>query len=839
MGGHTTVEQSHPIGHRATIHTPAKPTVDDRSVRLRLPDGSHIMKLVLKILTWLVFAAGLMAGCVAFWYVNTKLPQRDGVFRLEGLVSPVSVRYDDRGIPHIKAANEPDLYRALGYVHAQDRWFQMEIVRRLANGELAEILGPQWVQSDRLFRTLGLASHAADVVAHLDPTHPAVAAQLAYLDGVNQFQSTHPAPMEFDGLGIPKRPFTLQDTWAVWGYLAYSASEAFKTDPVMTFIRDELGPRYLDIFDLEWNPQGVLSQAPSDRRPDWGALTQLAKAAPHGLMGIPLFEGSNAWAVSGRRTSSGFPLLAGDPHTEFSVPAVWYEAHLQAPGLNVYGRFHPLIGSALLGHNERFGWSLTMFKNDDIDLIVEKVNPDQPNQVWFDGQWVDLQSSEEYIKVRGGPPVRLVRQWSPHGPIVTSAFQKTLGGAPVAIWWAFLETPNPLLDAFYQLNRADTLAKARSAAKDIHAPGLNIVWANERGDIGWWAAARVPIRPPGVNPSFMLNGANGEAEKLGFYRFNDNPQQENPPTGYVLSANHQPTPTSGLPVPGYYSPPNRAQAIKDQLDNDSVQWNALNTQSLQLSTQTDYFWRVLDPLIPDLDAVVTDPMERSVLNSLTAWNGEYTTLNIPPTVFTQLVYELARAAMADELGKDQFELLLGTHALDAAIPQLADLEDSPWWDDITTSAVETREDTVAVAWANTMVHLKATLGESPNDWGWGHAHTLTHRHPLSASVPSWTRWLLDVGPFEVPGGREVINNFGCALGPAPWPVCFGPSTRIIIDFTDATQARGINPIGQSGVPFDFHHSDQADAFAVGGYMPQYLSEQEVVANARSTLILTP
>ena len=200
-----------------------------------------------------------------------------------------------------------------------------------------------------------------------------------------------------------------------------------------------------------------------------------------------------------------------------------------------------------------------MFQNDDVDLIAEKANPDNPNQVWIQGQWVDLQTRTETIKVKGAADVQLALRRSPHGPIITDAFKDSLGGTPIAMWWAFLETENPILQAFYELNRADTLEKARAASEKIHAPGLNIVWASASGNIGWWAAARLPIRPEGVNPSFILNGSTGEAEKPGFYNFSFNPQEENPARGYIVSANHQPKPSSGVPVPGYYNLPDRVQ----------------------------------------------------------------------------------------------------------------------------------------------------------------------------------------------------------------------------------------------------------------------------------------
>lgn len=479
-----------------------------------------------------------------------------------------------------------------------------------------------------------------------------------------------------------------------------------------------------------------------------------------------------------------------------------------------------------------------MFQNDDMDMVTEKINPRNPAQVWSQGQWIELTEREEIIQVKGGKPVKLRVQQSPHGPIISHAFKDNFSAAaPVAMWWTFLESDNPLIDAFYLLNRADTLAKARTAASLIHAPGLNVLWANTAGDIGWWAAARLPIRPLDVNPAFMLDGSSSESEKLGFYRFGDNPHEENPQRGYILSANHQPLSSSGIPIPGYYNLHDRAQALEDRLGNDNIQWNMLNAQSLQLSTQTAYYWRVLEPLLPVLSEVVRDPLERSVFDSLLQWDGQYSVLNIPPTVFTQFLYELARAALQDELGTQQFNNLLGTRALDLALPRLAANATSAWWDNSQTDKAETRKDIVRQAWTNTMNHLRTTLGTSPNDWGWGAAHTLTHSHPMAAQKPF--DMLFNVGPFPAPGGREVPNNLATPIGPAPWSVTYGPSTRRVIDFADPSHAAGINPVGQSGVPFDSHYNDQAPAYIAGGYMPQHLSEADVAANTRSTLLLKP
>lgn len=799
------------------------------------------MKRTFRVL-FVLLTALAVAVAAGLWHARSKLPQRSGTLQLHALQAPVQVNWDERGVPHLQARNQTDLYRALGFLHAQDRLFQMEMVRRLARGELAEILGPKLLDTDRLFRTLELRAQAEVMAQRIDHHSPTWQALLAYLDGINEFQQTRPLPIEFEVLRIQPRPFTPVDTLTVAGYLAYSFAAALRTEPVLTYVRDQLGPDYLRVFDLAPHPLGVpgpMARRPALGRSDWQALARLSELGQQALAlaGVPVFEGSNAWAVSGQRTSSGKPLLAGDPHITYALPAVWYEAHLSAPDFELYGHFQALNPFALLGHNHQFGWSLTMFQNDDMDLVALKVNPANAQQVWYQGRWVELKSRSETIAVKDAEPVTLTLRRSPYGPIINQAFADSLGKTPIALWWTFLETDNPILEAFYELNRADTLPKARDAASKIHAPGLNIVWANAAGDIGWWAAAKLVQRPLDVNPNFILDGGTAQADKPGFYPFADNPQEENPARGYIVSANHRPTPRNGIPVAGYYNLPERARRLDQLLRQPGVTWNLQNSQALQLDEQTDYGPRVLRPLLPLLRASISDPVERSLLDQLAAWNGRHNTASIAPTLFNQFVYELTKAAMADELGEVQFGNLLRTRAIDHALPRLAADARSPWWDNRRTPEKESRNDIVQQAWRATLQHLQTLRGPPLSGWTWGDNHFLTHVHPLGRVKP--LNWLLNVGPLAAPGGREVPNNMGDGIGPAPWSVVYGPSARRLIDFADAGKALGINPVGQSGVWLDAHYQDQAQDYVAGRYQPMHLNPADVQAATRSTLLLQP
>ncbi len=787
-----------------------------------------------------IFCTALLA-CIALaatWYVQSKLPQRTGELHLTGLSAAVNVRYDERGVPHIQAKNELDMYRALGYVHAQDRLFQMEIMRRLARGELSEILGPDTVKIDRLFRTLRLHQHAQQYVQNIDLDSPPAQALLAYLNGVNQFQELGATPLEFDLLNITPRPYTIEDTLSIAGYLAYSFAAAFRTEPTLSYIRQELGEQYLEIFDIANPSAGAVPQAALSST-DWSQLSSIAQISQQALLavGMPQFEGSNAWVVDGSKTASGKPLLAGDPHIAFSVPAVWYEAHLQAPDFELYGHFQALNPFALLGHNHEFGWSVTMFQNDDLDLIALTTNPDDPQQVWQNNQWQTLDTQTQWVVIKDQEPQELILRHSAYGPIINDIIKDQASDTPIAMWWAFLETDNPVLDAFYELNRANTLDTARQAASKIHAPGLNIVWAHAEGDIAWWAAAKMPIRDKSAQPAFILDSQLAESNKYGFYPFSDNPQEENPARGYIVSANFLPASSNKVPLPGYYNLADRGAQLITQLSQPNIKWDIENSQAVQLGDRTDYAQRVISPLLDDLMAVARGTEEKKLIQQLSAWQGNYPVNSYLPSLFKEFSYQLLQAAMLDELGEDFFNNLLRTRIIDSALPILAADPASPWWNNHRSGEQQTRQQVVAQAWQATLMHLRTTFGVDSSDWLWGKAHTLTHKHPLEQRAP--LDKLFNIGSFAAPGGHEIPNNFSSGYGSAPWAVEYGPSTRRIIDFAAPEQALGANPLGQSGVRFDRHYADQAKAYMQGQYFQQHLSVKDIHQNRQSTLRLLP
>jgi penicillin amidase len=292
-----------------------------------------------------------------------------------------------------------------------------------------------------------------------------------------------------------------------------------------------------------------------------------------------------------------------------------------------------------------------------------------------------------------------------------------------------------------------------------------------------------------------------------------------------------------MEIPGYYNLPERGRQLDRQLSEDKVRWNLENSQALQLGIRTDYAAQILEPLISVLRRVVSEPEEHDLLERLAAWEGDYSVDSVGATLFNQFLFNLADQTFHDELGDGLFNTLLSTRLIDSALPRLAADPISPWWNNRHSREPESRDNTVKVAWHAAVSHLKSLYGQNPDEWTWGKAHTLTHEHPLGKQPP--LDMLFNVGPFAAPGTHEVPNNLSASMGPAPWPVTYGPSTRRLIDFADPGHALGINPVGQSGVLFDKHYADQAQRYIKGEYAPERFSEADVEGNSEEVLELAP
>lgn len=786
----------------------------------------------------------LTAGCMI--YLQQLKPQYSGNLVLTGLRQEVEVVYDDYGVPHIYGRYEEDVYFALGYVHAQDRLFQMEVMRRIGAGRLAEIFGEELIETDKLFRTLGIPQAAEKNVArHFK--HPAAApfqkAALAYLAGINQFIEKGDTPIEFRMLGIPEEAFAPRDIYLIGAVMAFGFAEGFRMDPLVAAAHHKLGREYIKDWVTGW-PAGART-IPVFRAADRSAAETLALSINRIVNGLPLggWIGSNAWVLSGDKTKTGRVILANDTHMSYSQPTVWFEAHLECPGFSFYGYHAAGIPFGLIGRNRHIAWGLTMFENDDVDFYRERRNPENPDQVWAGDHWENLEIRREIIKVKGAADVVFDVRISRHGPIVNPVDELAAqtGRDPVAVWWMWNQLSTTAVHAFYSLAHARNIDAARQAVSMIDAFGVNVMYGDRDGNIAWWAAAKLIERPGHVNSKMFLDGAGGKDEPLGYFDFKHNPRSENPPAGFVYSANNQPGPVAGLLYPGYYVPDNRAGRIVELMPSESV-----GSAEAVKKMSTDCVSLVFPIIAKKIMAAIQDDkvLKKSenhdrAYQLLLTWDGDHQINDVAPVIYYKLISHIVKRTFADELGEDVFKAFVSSHLMKRTLPVFIDNETSLWWDDTHTGDIhETRKVIFAESFERTLQDLEKQFGSEMSDWQWGKVHTLEHGHPFGLKKP--LDRIFNVGPFPSMGGNEVIVNTGFRLNiDGQYPVYFGPTMRFIVDFSSEDAAFGVIPTGQSGYFLSDHYDDQAELFNTGKFRRQMMNRDKIEKHSKGKLILRP
>jgi penicillin amidase len=484
-----------------------------------------------------------------------------------------------------------------------------------------------------------------------------------------------------------------------------------------------------------------------------------------------------------------------------------------------------------------------MFENDDVDFYRERLNPDNPHQVWFVDHWEDLKIRRETIKVKGGEDFVFEVRTSRHGPILNEVDERTAqtGSDPVAVWWVYNKLPTTSYQAFYGLSHARSIKDARRAASMIDVVGLNVMYGDRDGNIAWWAAARLIKRPDHVNSKLFLDGAGGRDEPLGYYDFSQNPQFENPPSGFVYSANNQPDTLTGTLYPGYYVPEDRARRITQYLDSDTI-WSTESMQHMILDCKSAVFVEVTKEILATLEndpVLKITPGHEQAYQILNNWQGDHQITDVAPTIFYTLLAYIMENGMADELGMEDFKAIVSSHLMKRTTPAFIKNDSSLWWDDIHTAEIkETRRMIFARSFDQAVSLLVKQIGTDISGWHWGKVHTLEHGHPLGRQKP--LNVFFNVGPFAAMGGNETMANLGFRLNsPGRYPVVFGPAMRIILDFGDIENSLSVNPTGQSGYFLSAHYADQAHMFNTGKFRKQMMNRAEIKNLRRGTLILSP
>ncbi|MFK7872460.1 MAG: penicillin acylase family protein [Oligoflexales bacterium] len=764
------------------------------------------MRYVLKFMVTIFFVFMFI-----LWFLIDKAqPLRDGKVNLVGLQEEVEVLYDSYGVPHIYAGSELDAYRTLGWVHAQDRLFQMEVLRRVSQGRLSEIFGASTVDLDKFHRTLGLYYHGGEILDSFKK-RPVYKVLEAYLEGVNQQVLSGSKPLEMQVLDVEIEPFTAQDILGISAYIALSFSKSLETDSSLSWMHENLDQSFL----AEWFPS---TPKPISNPMMWMPPTDFD-------LGLSpwKFDGSNAWVVDATKSKSGYPMLANDPHMDFALPGVWYEAHLHAPDFEIYGHHVAGVPVAILGHNRKMAWGVTMFQNDDIILYDEKFSPRGENWVIWKGQEEKVKTRVETIIIKGQEPQQLTLKTTARGPIVSSVVKTLSGRGPVSMWWAFYDPRNDLLGGFYDLAHSNDIASYKESIRKILAPGLNILYAHRTEGIAWWATALLP-QPDAKVPPFILPRGSliGYGKERDFLK---NPHLINPSKGYIVSANQEPETKD---VAGYFSTASRAQRIEKLLKRSQVKLSPQHHMDVQLDHHSGSQHNLLQALV---SIVKQQDMVSGPIEQLASWDGSYKSDDHGAPIYNEFLKRISSELFGTHLPKGVVQNLMSTNLIHNVLPRIILNPKSVWW-----MNKEHRKIVVQKSWNQTIDYLKTTLGPEPKKWTWGAVHTLELSHPMGVGP---LRRFLNLGPTPISGARSEINNMTTAFSPGAYSVGSGPSTRRIIDLGNPTRSYGILPAGQSGVPFDKHYGDQHQMFVKGQYRYQLLNREDILEELSSRLYFEP
>lgn len=786
-----------------------------------------------------MFLIGLFAISLGIFTYSLK-PEYKGEKQLAKLSDTVEVYYDNYGIPHIYGENEADAFRTLGYVHAQDRLWQMELLRRIGRGGLSELFGEdKALSTDKFFLSLGIDDNSIATINKLNRNSDEIQLAEAYLDGINQFIEEGPTPLEFYLTGIEKEPFTLRDIYNTMGYMAFSFAMAHKTDPLLTDIKNKLGPKYLTDLEIDVNPN---TEWIKNHKEQWADSIQNNIStmifSVLGEISLPLFEGSNSWVIAPEKTKNGKVIFANDPHIGFAQPSIWYEAHVITPTYEKYGYHIAGVPFPLLGHNRNLAYGMTMFENDDVDFYFEEQNSKNNKQYKTKSGWQDYEIVTKSIKVKDSEPISFSFKKTNHGPILNQIADQITQERPVSMSWTYTKGDNKIIKALYGISQAEDKKTFEAALPFIHAPGLNIMYGDAKGNIAWWATAKLYKIPDSLNTKFIFEPNTGLSESKDYLPFSENPHAINPPWHYVYSANNQPDSISGMKYPGYYLPENRAKRIVDLLENKN-DWDVNSAENMITDITSSVNPSIIKSFKKSIDETKLSEIELQYLNELIAWQGDYTIESTVPTIFHRWEYYFLKNTFKDELGSKMFDQFLSTHLHKRLIAPMAEKETSVWWDNVsTTSHTETKNDIIITSFKEAIADLESSLGKDSTTWQWGNVHTLEHKHPIGEVEA--LRSFFNVGPFPVHGTRAVINNMAFTYSDEnKYDVTSGPSSRRIIDFSDIENSKSILPTGNSGNPFSKHYKDQAKMYINGEFRKMMLNKEEIQQDSHDKLVFEP
>lgn len=787
------------------------------------------MRKALIIACSVIVALAVLLPSVFFLLVQRSYSAVDGTIRLKGLRDEVEIYRDGWGVPHIYAKNEDDLFFAQGYVQAQDRLWQMELHRRMGSGTLSRIFGESTLDMDRFSRALGLRKCAGETCSLLDD--PMQKVLLSYCSGVNEYIHLHSGrlPVEFIILGFKPDDWVPIDCITVANLVAWDLGKNWEVELLRGRLVQKLGA------EKAWQLLAAYPDSgPVVVPPELSALP-LGDTVAIGLHENSDSVGSNNWVVDGTKTVSGKPLLANDPHLLVMMPSIWYETGLHGAGFEVAGVSIPGCPLIISGRNADISWGITNLPADTQDLFIEKLNPDNPLQYEYKGEWKELQVTAEQIAVGGqGRVEELQVRRTLHGPLLDNIIKGL--EQPLAVQWAGYGRSN-LLKSAYLLNRATDWKGFHEALQYWDAPGQNTVYADRYGNIGYQATGLTPVRSKG-NGMVPSPGWSGEYDWKGFIPYEEMPSVLNPSSHFIVTANNRVVPDSYPHFLGYdWTPPFRAQRITDLLQAKQK----LSVQDFR-DIQADVFDIPASLITPYIVGIKPESvMEEQALEILKKWDY-YDRVDSPaPAIFhvtyVKMLQNTLEYKLGEKLYRDYIRAMGGSG--DVHVVFMLDIlrdNNNGWFDDTRFRLRGTRDWVIRRSFSEAVTELTGKLGGDPQKWRWGDLHTVHFKHVL-ARIPG-LEGLFSLPPVPAPGSRYTVNVSGFDYD-KPYGVTIIPSWRQIIDWSDPDKSLAMHSTGQSGLLFNQHYGDMVQPWLKVEYHTLLFNQTDVKSAKKALLMLRP
>ena len=750
------------------------------------------------------------------------LAQLEGDIQVPGLTQPVEVLRDRWGVPHIYAKNQDDLFFAQGFVAAQDRLFQIDMWRRVAVGETAEVLGPRAVVRDRFARLLKYRGPLEDEWTSYGPDTRRIVK--AFTRGVNAYidHADGRLPIEFQILGYKPKKWRPEDCLGRMSVLAVAFNLRREIDraEMVAAVGAEKARQIMPADPpVEYAPAPGLDLSGVDQ-----SLLAGYKAVVAPVAFAPHDEGSNNWAVDGTLTASGKPMLAGDPHRFIGLPSLRYLVHLNAPGWDVIGSGEPALPGVAIGHNRRIAWGFTVVLTDQADLFIEETNPDDPNQYKVGDRWETMKVLHDTIPVKDSGPISVELRFTRNGPVIHEDAKRH---RVYALRWMGAEPGNAAYLSSLAVDRAGNWQEFLDAVKGWKAPSENLVYADVDGNIGWVAAALTPIRK-GWHGLLPVPGAGGEYRWHGFLDFDDLPQAHNPADHILATSNHNILPP-GYPheisydwVPDYrYRRVRRRLEEKNKLTLDDFKSIQLDNVSIP--------GRQLARLLTEIG--IEDPAMRPFVRLMAEWDGALTKQSPAAPLYAIWLEELRQAYYGPKIPKHLIEAASGRNGIVQMLGQLDEPAEA-WFGD---HAAAKRDHLVRETFARAVQKTQQALGDDPAAWAWGDLHHVLFEHPLAGLGPAYAE-AFNLGPVPsgsgpyTPDQAQYDENFSRQ---------HGATYREVFDLADWDQGQATSAPGQSGQPASPHYADLLPLWEKGEYFPLAFSRKKVEEVTQHRLILKP